>query len=163
MLSITPAHGGIFTQGQQNATYQLTVSNPAGAGSTGGTVTVTDTMPAGLILVSMSGAGWTCTVLPSVHQRHAARGRSQLPCDNSDSERGSRMRFRRRYIFASVSGGGSLTASTNDAIPSHFSSVRPPLPTGAHTIFRKQLPTRRLPLLLRTHAVIRTWEWLTFW
>ena len=47
-------------QGQQGATYTVTVSNAASAGPTSGTVTVTDTIPSGLTLVSMAGPGWTC-------------------------------------------------------------------------------------------------------
>jgi hypothetical protein len=38
----------------------VTVGNAAGAGPTGGTVTVTETLPTGLGLVSMSGSGWAC-------------------------------------------------------------------------------------------------------
>src|SRR5690348_499540 len=61
VLSITKSHTGNFTQGQQNATYTVTVSNGVGAGPTDGTtVTVTDTVPSGLTLVSMAGTGWTC-------------------------------------------------------------------------------------------------------
>ena len=37
----------------------MTVSTPA-TGPTNGTVTVTDTIPAGLILDSMAGTDWTC-------------------------------------------------------------------------------------------------------
>lgn len=45
-----------------NATYTVTVTNQAAAtGPTKGTVTVTDTIPSGLTLVSMAGTGWTCT------------------------------------------------------------------------------------------------------
>ena len=62
VLSITKTHTGDFTQGQQNATYTVTVSNGANAGPTdGSTVTVTETVPSGLTLVSMtSNGGWTC-------------------------------------------------------------------------------------------------------
>jgi uncharacterized repeat protein (TIGR01451 family) len=59
-LSITKTHTGNFTQGQQNTTYTVTVSNGANAGSTNGTVTVAETVPSGLTLVSMTGTGWTC-------------------------------------------------------------------------------------------------------
>ena len=38
----------------------MTVSNATGTGPTSGTVTVTDTVPAGMTLVSMAGTGWTC-------------------------------------------------------------------------------------------------------
>lgn len=61
MLSIVKAHNGNFTQGQQGAAYTVIVSNGAGAGPTAGTVTVTETVPAGMTLVSMSGSGWTCS------------------------------------------------------------------------------------------------------
>src|SRR5207253_1693170 len=60
VLSISKSHTGNFIQGQQNATYTVTVSNGSAAGPTSGTVTVTDTVPAGMTLVSMAGTGWTC-------------------------------------------------------------------------------------------------------
>ncbi len=60
VLAISKTHTGSFTQGQQNATYTVTVSNGAAAGPTSGTVTVTETIPGGLTLVSMAGTGWAC-------------------------------------------------------------------------------------------------------
>jgi uncharacterized repeat protein (TIGR01451 family) len=61
-LTITKSHTGNFTQGQTGATYTVTVTNAAtSTGPTSGTVTVTDTIPAGLTLVSMAGTGWDCT------------------------------------------------------------------------------------------------------
>lgn len=48
-----------FRQGQQNASYQLTVYNQ-GARATSGAVTVTATLPAGLSYGSAQGSGWTC-------------------------------------------------------------------------------------------------------
>ena len=59
-LSISKTHGGNFTQGQTGATYTVNVSNGSGAGATSGTVAVTETVPAGLSLVSMTGTGWSC-------------------------------------------------------------------------------------------------------
>src|SRR5712664_278151 len=61
VLRITKTHTGSFTQGQQNATYSVTVSNVANAAPTSGTVTVTETVPSSLTLVSMAGPGWTCS------------------------------------------------------------------------------------------------------
>jgi uncharacterized repeat protein (TIGR01451 family) len=58
-LSIAKTHSGNFTQGQQSAQYTVMVSNPASLPTTG-TVTVTETVPSGLTLVSMGGTGWTC-------------------------------------------------------------------------------------------------------
>jgi uncharacterized repeat protein (TIGR01451 family) len=60
-LTIAKSHSGNFTQGQSNAAYTITVTN-SGTGPTSGTVTVTDTLPAGLSFVSGSGTGWNaCT------------------------------------------------------------------------------------------------------
>jgi uncharacterized repeat protein (TIGR01451 family) len=59
-LTITKTHTGNFTQGQQGAQYNLAVANSPGTTPTTGTVTVTETAPSGLTLVSMAGTGWTC-------------------------------------------------------------------------------------------------------
>jgi uncharacterized repeat protein (TIGR01451 family) len=59
-LSISSSHTGNFTQGQTGA-YHLTVSNSAAAGATTKPVTVTERVPSGLTLVSLAGAGWTCS------------------------------------------------------------------------------------------------------
>src|SRR5215472_11966398 len=59
-LSVTETHSGNFNAGQQGATYSVTVQNGAAAGATNAKVTVTETVPAGETLVSMSGNGWTC-------------------------------------------------------------------------------------------------------
>jgi len=60
-MTITKSHAGSFTQGQVGATYTLTATN-SGTGATSGTVTVTDTLPAGLTATAMTGTGWTCTL-----------------------------------------------------------------------------------------------------
>jgi uncharacterized repeat protein (TIGR01451 family)/fimbrial isopeptide formation D2 family protein len=64
-LTITKSHTGNFTQGQANATYTLTVTN-SGTAATSGTVTVTDTLPAGLSFVSGSAAPWSCGAVGQV-------------------------------------------------------------------------------------------------
>jgi uncharacterized repeat protein (TIGR01451 family) len=51
--------GGHFSQGQQGATYTISVNN-VGQLANSGLVTVTDTFPVGLTPVSMSGLGWIC-------------------------------------------------------------------------------------------------------
>jgi uncharacterized repeat protein (TIGR01451 family) len=58
-LLVAKSHVGDFREGQQGATYTLVVRNE-GPGPTDAPVTVTETVPAGLTLVSMSGTGWTC-------------------------------------------------------------------------------------------------------
>jgi hypothetical protein len=60
-LTIASSHSGNFAQGQTGATYTLTVTN-VGSGAASGTVTVTDTLPAGMTAASMAGTGWTCTI-----------------------------------------------------------------------------------------------------
>ncbi len=51
---------GILTRGQANAAYAITVANES-ASATSGEVTVSETPPAGMTLVSMAGPGWTCS------------------------------------------------------------------------------------------------------
>jgi hypothetical protein len=60
-LTISKTHTGNFTQGQTGATYTITVTNN-GSASTGGTVTVTDTLPSGLTATTISGSDWNCTL-----------------------------------------------------------------------------------------------------
>jgi hypothetical protein len=74
MLSIIKSHSGNFNSGQQGATYTVTVANGASAGASNGKVTVTETVPSGEALVSISGSGWTCP---------GAGGANT--CDRSDS------------------------------------------------------------------------------
>ncbi len=59
-LAITKTHSGSFTLGS-TGTYNITVSNIAGAKSAHGTIRVTDTLPGNLTLASFGGAGWNCT------------------------------------------------------------------------------------------------------
>ncbi len=60
-LTITKTHVGNFTQGQVGATYSITAAN-SGSAATSGTVTVTDTLPAGLTATAISGTGWACVL-----------------------------------------------------------------------------------------------------
>jgi uncharacterized repeat protein (TIGR01451 family) len=60
-LTITKSHTGNFTQGQVGATYSITTTN-SGFASTSGTVTATDTLPAGLTATAITGTGWTCVL-----------------------------------------------------------------------------------------------------
>jgi uncharacterized repeat protein (TIGR01451 family) len=60
IFSITVTHQGNFTQGQQNATYTVTMTNIGGNKDKGASF-VQEALPSGLTLVSMAGNGWTCT------------------------------------------------------------------------------------------------------
>jgi len=60
-MTISKTHAGTnFTAGG-SVTFTLTPSN-VGTASTIGTVTVTDTLPAGLTATAISGAGWSCVL-----------------------------------------------------------------------------------------------------
>jgi len=113
VLAITKTHTGSFTRGQAGATYTLTMSNQAGAVPTSGVVTVSDTLPSGLTLVSMAGSGWTCTGPSCTRSDSLAGGASYPPITvtanvaaNASSPQVNQ---------ASVSGGGSATANASDS------------------------------------------------
>jgi uncharacterized repeat protein (TIGR01451 family) len=77
VLTISKSHTGNFTEGQTGATYTVSVANSASStGPTSGTVTVTDTIPTGLTLVSMAGTGWTCTANACTRSDTLATGKS---------------------------------------------------------------------------------------
>jgi len=60
-LTITSSHTGSFAPGSSGNSFVLTVTN-VGGGPTVGTVTVVDTLSAGMTATAISGAGWTCTL-----------------------------------------------------------------------------------------------------
>ncbi len=77
-LTIQKSHSGNFTQGDVGQQYTLTVSN-RGSAPTSGTVTVTDSLPAGLTATGFGGTGWSsCTAAPVV-------GPGALSCQRSDA------------------------------------------------------------------------------
>ena len=60
-LNIISTHNDPFTQGQNGATYTVTVTNQAVAAVARGAVTVNVESSPGQILASISGQGWSCT------------------------------------------------------------------------------------------------------
>ncbi len=60
--TITKSHTDPFLQGQTGATYTITATNSGTAATDGTTVTVVDTVPAGLTATAISGTGWTCVL-----------------------------------------------------------------------------------------------------
>jgi uncharacterized protein (TIGR03437 family) len=60
-LTVRKTHAGNFTQSQNGASYSILVSNNGNAPTTG-SVTVTDTLPVGLIVTAVSGTGWNCSL-----------------------------------------------------------------------------------------------------
>jgi uncharacterized repeat protein (TIGR01451 family) len=127
-LTLTKTHAGSFAQGQTGATYTLTVSN-AGTGSTAGTVTVGDALPAGLTATAFSGTGWSCTLSPLSCTRSTAlaAGASYpaltLTVNVSASAPAS-------VTNTATVGGGGETNTANDGA----SDVTTILPSGTATI-----------------------------
>jgi uncharacterized repeat protein (TIGR01451 family) len=110
-LSITKTHTSIV-QGQTGATYTITVSNAASAGPTIGTVTVTDTPPAVLTLVSMIGTGWTCSGSSCARSDALSPG-SSYPSITVTVNVAASTPYQVTNQ-ASVSGGASAPASVSD-------------------------------------------------
>jgi uncharacterized repeat protein (TIGR01451 family) len=61
-LVLAKTHSGTWNPGDTGKTYTLTVSNVGASPTNGSTVTVVDTLPAGLTAMAMSGTGWSCTL-----------------------------------------------------------------------------------------------------
>ncbi len=111
-LTISKTHIGNFTQGQVGATYTITVTN-AGTAPTSGTVTVTDTLPTGLALTSISGNGWTCTGLSCTRADGLAAGTSFPAITLTVSVAANAAASATNS--AVVSGGGDVNPNNNSA------------------------------------------------
>jgi endonuclease G, mitochondrial len=69
-LAVALTHTGNFTQGDTGDTYSIVVTN-LGTAASSGSITLTDTLPAGLTATAISGSGWTVNL-------------STLTCTRSD-------------------------------------------------------------------------------
>ena len=78
-LTIIKVHSGIFSQGSTGKTYTVTVSNSGAGDKAAASVSVTDTPSAGLVITAISGAGWSCTVLPTCTRSDALAAGSSYP------------------------------------------------------------------------------------
>ncbi len=112
-LTIAKSHAGSFVQGQQNATYTAVVSNASGAGPTNGMVTVTESLPSGLTLVSMSGTGWSCGSGTCTRSDALAGGASYPAITVTVNVGGNASSPQVNQVTAS--GGGSATANASDS------------------------------------------------
>ncbi|MEU0404794.1 hypothetical protein ABZ318_32175, partial [Streptomyces sp. NPDC006197] len=114
-LSVNKSHTGNFTQGG-TGTYAIDVANAANAGPTSGTVTVTDTLPTGVTPTAASGTGWNCsisgqTVTCTRSDALAAGAGYPTITVTTNVTTGAPCTFSNT---ATVSGGGSPSASDND-------------------------------------------------
>jgi YD repeat-containing protein len=123
-LTVASMHSGNFAQGQSAATYTVTVANTGNAATINAItvtntlvevvfVTVTETVPAGLTLVSMGGTGWNCSsntcsrsdILNAGASYPAITVTVNVGADASSPQVNS----------VSVAGGGSASASATDS------------------------------------------------
>ena len=115
-LTITKSHSDSFRQGDTQHNFTLTVRNQ-GVSATQGTVTVVDTIPAGLTAISASGAGWTTSIIGSTFtatRSDAIAGSTSYPvitvaCSVSATAAPSIVNT------AMVSGGGEINTSNDSA------------------------------------------------
>jgi exo-1,4-beta-D-glucosaminidase len=77
-LTVASTHTGSFAQGDTADLYTLSVSDAASDGPATGMITVTDTLPAGMVAVQMAGAGWHCSLAPATLPP-APRPRHNIP------------------------------------------------------------------------------------
>ncbi len=113
-LTVVKSHTGSFTQGDTGKTYSITVTN-SGSAATSGSISVTDSLPAGLTATAISGMGWNCNF-------------SNLTCTRSDALAAG-VSFPAITLtvnvasnapasvtnFAQVSGGGETNTGNNQA------------------------------------------------
>ncbi len=112
MLGVTMTHATL-APADPAATYTVLVSNAALAGPTSGAVSVTDAVPTGLTLVSMAGAGWSCTA--NVCTRGDALGEgSSYPAITVTATVTAAVGTE-VVNYVSVSGGGSAEAGASDS------------------------------------------------
>jgi uncharacterized repeat protein (TIGR01451 family) len=103
---------GTFLLGQQNASYTVTVTNEKVAAPATGAITVTDTLPTGLSLASMTGSGWNCSGNSCTWNSALNPGASASPISvlvNVSASAPTQV-----FNLVTVSGGGSANASNSD-------------------------------------------------
>ena len=128
-LVLSVSHGGSLYRGRTGVPYTILVSNIS-AGTTSGTVSVSDSLPSGLInLGNLTGMGWSC-----------ASGGTAFPCTRSNALQGSSAYQAITFtadvdsgfsgstltVSASVSGGGEVNTSTDSASAAANVSVSGP-------------------------------------
>ncbi|HXS51821.1 MAG TPA: hypothetical protein VN782_04760, partial [Usitatibacter sp.] len=111
-LTIAKSHAGNFAQGETGASYTLAASN-AGTGPTVGTVTVTDTLPAGLAATAIAGTNWSCTLatLTCTRSDALAAGASYEPITVTVNVAGGAAAS---LVNSASVGGGGETNTAND-------------------------------------------------
>ena len=114
-LTITKRHSPQTCVPGQTFTYFIAVSN-VGSSASSGTVTVTETPPAGLTVTALAGAGWTCTVATRTCTRSDALApETSYPDIIGDDECRRRCGAWYGDEHRGRSGGGDRTPANNTA------------------------------------------------
>ena len=132
-LGVAVSHQGSFFPGETGATYTVTVSTTARPST--GQITVTDSLPAGLTMTSMTGAGWSCSFTDTA----GTCTRSDVLAPNANYPITVTVNVAVDAASSvtnqvSVVGGGSLGATAADIAPIHL---------HPQTITFVTLPTQR--------------------
>ena len=124
-LAKTRTEAGILMPGQP-VTFTVRVTNVGGS-PTSGTVTVTETPPAGLTVTALSGSGWTCTVATRTCTRADALAPSASYPDITVTANIAVDAVGTLVNSAVVSGGGDSSTGNNTAYKSdHNQSTTSP-------------------------------------
>jgi chitodextrinase len=113
-LTLSKTHSGSFVQRQTGATYKLTISN-IGGGASSGSVTVTDTLPAGLTATALSGTGWSCALSPIACSRNDSLASGASYPDITLTVNVSAGAPASVTNGATVAGGGDVNTANNTA------------------------------------------------
>ena len=114
-LTITKTHSPNTVVPGQTFTYLVTVLN-VGTSPSSGTVTVTETPPAGVTVTALSGAGWTCTVATLTCTRSdALAAETSYPEISVTASVGANVAPGTVTNTAVVSGGGDTNPGNNTA------------------------------------------------
>ena len=129
-LGISSNHSGNFRRGDSADHYTLTVTNAAGAGPTSGTVTVTDTLPAGLTPTAAVGQGWTLqgingSTVTATRSDALSAGQSYPPLTVTVSVAGNAPSSVTNA--ATVAGGGEVITSSAASDPTTITAAAPDL------------------------------------
>jgi|GEM_PF-2292884 len=131
-MTVTSSHTGNFHAGDTADTYTLTAHNIGNAASSG-TVTVSDTLPAGFTATVLSGTGWSCTLATRTCTRSDALTAGSLyPAITLTVSIGSSVSGTFNNV-ATVSGGGETNTSNN-------TSTDPTIVIAPQTISEKFTP-----------------------
>jgi uncharacterized repeat protein (TIGR01451 family) len=130
-LTINSTHIGSFTQGE-DAAYIITVSN-VGSAPTSGTVTVSDSIPGGMVAKAINGTGWQCIQPSGSCTRSdllAAGGIYPYIVLTVSVPPGASSLLTNQV---SVSGGGAASAAGADPTIVISAAASPPAPVSANS------------------------------